>query len=70
MYITGGIMEYILQDVYDSALATDSYRTTTTYLRDESMRDRRHGLQGTLTPVDININDNTSAYKEVLWVED
>ena len=48
----------------------DTYFVTTTYLRDETIRDRLNGLQGTLTPVDININDNTSAYKEVIWVED
>ncbi len=48
----------------------DTYFVTTTYLRDENVRDRLNGLQGTLTPVDININDNTSAYKEVIWVED
>ena len=48
----------------------DDYCVTTTYLRDETIRDRLNGLQGTLTPVDININDNTSAYKEVIWVED
>jgi len=49
---------------------TDDYCVTTTYLRDETIRDRLNGLQGTLTPVDININDNTSAYMEVIWVED
>ena len=48
----------------------DDYCVTTTYLRDETIRDRLNGLQGTLTPVDININDNTSAYKEVIWIED
>ena len=48
----------------------DDHVTTFTYLRDETMRDRLNGLQGTLTPVDININENTSAYMEVIWVED
>ena len=48
----------------------DDHVMTFTYLRDETMRDRLNGLQGTLTPVDININDNTSAYKEIIWVED
>ena len=48
----------------------DDYCVTTTYLRDETIRNRLNGLQGTLTAVDININDNTSAYMEVIWVED
>ena len=48
----------------------DDYCVTTTYLRDETIRNRLNGLQGTLTPVDININENTSAYMEVIWVED
>ena len=48
----------------------DDYCVTTTYLRDETIRDRLNGLQGTLTPLDININENTSADMEVIWVED
>ena len=48
----------------------DDYCVTTTYLRDETIRDRLNGLQGTLTPVDININENTSAYMEVVWINE
>ena len=48
----------------------DDYCVTTTYLRDENIRNRLNGLQGTLTPVDININENTRAYREVIWINE
>ncbi len=48
----------------------DNYFVTTTYLKDETIRNRLNGLQGTLTPVDININENTSAYMELMWVDE
>tara|TARA_R100000084_G_scaffold28285_1_gene10295 strand:- start:34 stop:225 length:192 start_codon:yes stop_codon:yes gene_type:complete len=63
-------MEIALQDVFETAKVTNDHSVTTTYLRDSDMRDRLNGLQGTLTPVDININENTSAYREVIWVKE